>query len=301
MEEGLVKWWNDAKGFGFIVRKQGPDVFVHHASIIAEGFRTLSEGQKVTFDVVEGPKGLQAKNVLAIKEDEPAQQQEEVSAEPDLLAIGLFDDTLRLVSLTADGTYKFVDDLGCYHNILYVCASETLALREAVDEFEYLINSSKVAERDFQNFFERHPQFITNDEYKAAHPHLVLEREEGSTLIPDFVLEPLNDGALCDLLELKLPSAQVFVLKKGRARYSAAVLDACAQLREYRAFFDDNANRNAVYKEYGLTSYKPRMFVIIGRKGGCDPIQLRRAQDDLPALFLKTYDDILARMKKRLG
>lgn len=65
-EEGVVKWFNDAKGYGFIVRQQGPDVFVHHASIIAEGFRTLSEGDKVTFEVIEGPKGLQAKNVIKI-------------------------------------------------------------------------------------------------------------------------------------------------------------------------------------------------------------------------------------------
>jgi cold shock protein len=62
-EQGTVKWFNDCKGYGFITRKWGPDVFVHHASIIAEGFRTLSEGDRVTFDVVEGPKGLQAKNV----------------------------------------------------------------------------------------------------------------------------------------------------------------------------------------------------------------------------------------------
>lgn len=65
-EEGVVKWFNDAKGYGFIVRQQGPDVFVHHASIIAEGFRTLTEGDKVTFEVIEGPKGLQAKNVVKI-------------------------------------------------------------------------------------------------------------------------------------------------------------------------------------------------------------------------------------------
>jgi CspA family cold shock protein len=65
-EQGTVKWFNDAKGYGFITRPHGADVFVHHASIIAEGFRTLSEGDRVTFDVVEGPKGLQAKNVVKI-------------------------------------------------------------------------------------------------------------------------------------------------------------------------------------------------------------------------------------------
>jgi cold shock protein len=65
-EQGTVKWFNETKGYGFIVREQGADVFVHHADIKAEGFRTLAEGDRVNFDVVEGPKGLQAKNVVKI-------------------------------------------------------------------------------------------------------------------------------------------------------------------------------------------------------------------------------------------
>jgi CspA family cold shock protein len=65
-EQGTVKWFNDAKGYGFIVRENGPDVFVHHASIVAEGFRTLAEGDRVEFDVVQGPKGLQAEHVRKI-------------------------------------------------------------------------------------------------------------------------------------------------------------------------------------------------------------------------------------------
>ena len=58
-----MKWFNDAKGFGFITREQGPDVFVHHTAIQSEGFRSLSEGEVVEFEVVKGPKGLQAANV----------------------------------------------------------------------------------------------------------------------------------------------------------------------------------------------------------------------------------------------
>ena len=65
-EQGTVKWFNDSKGYGFIVREHGADVFVHHADIVAEGFRTLAEGDRVSFDVAEGPKGLQAKNVVKI-------------------------------------------------------------------------------------------------------------------------------------------------------------------------------------------------------------------------------------------
>ncbi len=64
MATGTVKWFNDAKGFGFITQDGGgEDVFCHHTAIQAEGFRTLAEGQKVTFDVNRGPKGLQAANV----------------------------------------------------------------------------------------------------------------------------------------------------------------------------------------------------------------------------------------------
>jgi cold shock protein len=63
VEKGTVKWFNDAKGFGFITRENGPDVFVHHTAIQGEGFRSLNEGDHVTFDLVKGPKGLQAANV----------------------------------------------------------------------------------------------------------------------------------------------------------------------------------------------------------------------------------------------
>ena len=62
-QTGTVKWFNDAKGFGFITTDGGEDVFVHSSAIQSRGFRSLSEGAQVEFDVIEGPKGLQAANV----------------------------------------------------------------------------------------------------------------------------------------------------------------------------------------------------------------------------------------------
>jgi len=66
MEQGTVKWFNDAKGFGFISRQSGGDVFVHFSAIRSSGFRSLQEGQAVEFSVTTGPKGLQAENVQII-------------------------------------------------------------------------------------------------------------------------------------------------------------------------------------------------------------------------------------------
>jgi CspA family cold shock protein len=64
--QGTVKWFNGTKGYGFIARDEGPDVFVHYSAIEGRGFRTLQEGQRVEFTLEQGPKGLQASNVVAL-------------------------------------------------------------------------------------------------------------------------------------------------------------------------------------------------------------------------------------------
>ena len=66
MAEGTVKWFNDQKGFGFITQDDGSDVFVHHSAIQSEGFRTLAESDRVSYETVETPKGLQAEKVVKL-------------------------------------------------------------------------------------------------------------------------------------------------------------------------------------------------------------------------------------------
>ena len=66
MKKGTVKWFNAEKGFGFISREEGDDVFVHFSAIQGEGFKTLEEGQKVTFDITEGARGPQAANIVKL-------------------------------------------------------------------------------------------------------------------------------------------------------------------------------------------------------------------------------------------
>ena len=66
MANGRVKWFNNSKGYGFIAREDGPDVFVHYSAIRGEGYRSLDEGEEVEFEITEGPKGPQAENVVRV-------------------------------------------------------------------------------------------------------------------------------------------------------------------------------------------------------------------------------------------
>lgn len=80
-------------------------------------------------------------------------------------------------------------------------------------------------------------------------------------------------------------------MKKRRMRFSAAVLEACAQLREYSEFFNEEKNRRKIQEDHGLLAFKPKMFVIIGRRGDVNPIDVRKMESDFPNLNLRTYDD----------
>jgi cold shock CspA family protein len=296
-ENGTVKWWHDGKGYGFVNRKKnGEDVFVHFSFIQSSDRPTLVENEEVEFEVVKGPKGWQAENVVRLEEKADS------DAEPgdEFVALALLDGKLKVVALTQDGSYRFLSDQQKLFDLLYVHSCETRALRIAVEELEHLINDPAVKESQLQDFFERYPEFIKNDQYKAAHAHVVLRREDGEALIPDFVLEPVGQGRLCDILDLKLPSTEIFVLKQRRERFSAAVYEACAQLREYSFYFDDERNREAVARACGLLAYRPKMFVVIGRRGKISPIQLRKVEQDVPRLNLLTYDDLLERARYKL-
>lgn len=300
MATGIVKWFNDEKGFGFIKSDvDGEDLFAHFSAIEMDGFKSLKEGQLVSFEVVQGPKGRQASTISAA----PTTALEEPNETPvtEFIALALVNDSVRLVSWSEDGKFRFLDTHQNLHSIVYVVSSETVKFKRAIEELEHLINSAVSKESDFQDFFERYPSFILPAEYKHAHAHITLAQEGSSSLIPDFILEPSDQGSLCDLLELKLPKHGVYVGTDNRKRFSSAIAEAAAQLREYRKFFDDTRNRNRVQDAYGLLSYKPKMFLVIGRRSQIDPMTARDIQMDAPDLVLRTYDEVLGRAKSVLS
>lgn len=170
---------------------------------------------------------------------------------------------------------------------------------EATGELEELINSG-APERDFQRFFEEWPQFLLAlGPYASAHAQLVMRREDGTSLIPDFFLERL-DSNFCDILDLKLPSVELVRRQKNRTRFRSAVMDSVAQLEAYRNWFDDRGNREDFRDRYGIASYRPRVVIIVGRRQSYfDEVEQIRLVSQLPAwVELKTYDDVLDQVER---
>jgi hypothetical protein len=269
--------------------------------------RELNFWRAIYDDIEEGQQNELDTNLraefekLSALEQRSLPDQEKETSDTDLVALALEGKEIRLISVTSDGTYRLLDRSQNLLNILYVYSKEIQALEGAVEEFESLINNAQVKESDLQTFFERNPQFILGEQYSAAHSRIVLQRDAAEPLKPDFVLEPADQSRLCDILELKHPLAPAFVLKARRFRFSAGVFEACAQLREYSLYFDEEKNRKAIQSTYGLLAYKPRMFVIIGRLGRVSPIDLRKIELDHPNLNFQTYDGVLAMAKRKLA
>jgi len=218
----------------------------------------------------------------------------------ELTGIALLDGKCKLVGMSQDNSCLFQDGNNQLHNIIYPYLIDLPILKDAIDEFEYLINDRLVTESKLHNFFERNPEFILNNEHSKAYSKIILQDDSGKILIPDFVLEPCDTRGLCDLLEIKKPIDKLYVNKENRIRFTSNVAEAVAQLREYEHYFDEKSHRNNVYFKYGLNIYKPKMFLIIGRSGSAHPMVRRKAELDYPSCVIKTYDDILLHMKRRI-
>jgi anti-anti-sigma factor len=172
-------------------------------------------------------------------------------------------------------------------------------LREEIEEFEFLVNKDGVNELELQRFLEKHPDFLLGSDYNRVHPSITLYREEGS-LIPDFMLEPHWSHTTCDLLDLKLPTERIIVGSENRQGFSAAVMKALYQLREYHDYFENRENRNRILEMHGISAYKPKLYVVIGRSQFIDPLIRAKAESDHKQLRLYTYDEILLRAKYRI-
>ncbi len=163
-----------------------------------------------------------------------------------------------------------------------------------------LINSKSTREHDLQKFLEAHPAFLKGLNYSNIYPQVVLQRDDGTSLRPDFILEPYDD-AWCDILDIKLPGQSVIVGRNDRATLAAGIHEVAAQLREYAAYFEQDRYRKWVREKYGLRVYRPRLIAVVGRdmKRMAEE-EVRRAMTAYEDLQIMTFDQLVTHAKSRL-
>jgi GTPase SAR1 family protein len=229
------------------------------------------------------------------------QIEESLSNKFDTLGIEFENGILKPVLLKVEKLNNII-----YPNSLLVCTTPYIIVpqvnyywKKALDDFEKLINSSDTDENHIQRFFEIHQDFLKGVDYKKVISQPILSQTDGN-MKPDFLLCP-HDRIFGDIFELKLPSHKLISGKKNRIKFSSAVEDAIAQTRHYREFFNSEENRNIVLKRYGLTAYKPKITVLVGKTPEGFPeekmIDLKNYElrDNIDII---TYDDFFGKMKR---
>ena len=184
---------------------------------------------------------------------------------------------------------------------LNLISTEKYFLYQQVEQLEWLINKDNTTEYDIQKFLENNPWFLLGIEYKSLHSQLILTREDIGNLKPDFMLERVDNGFV-DIVELKRPQEKLVVGDSNRRTFSHAMMSALGQLREYRNYFEESANRKEFYGKYGLNAYKPKISVVIGRNVDFQsPMERINLIDEYKNLNLLTFDDLIIKAKSRLS
>lgn len=167
-------------------------------------------------------------------------------------------------------------------------------------EFEQILANPRTREKHIQAFLERYPAFLRGLGYKNLYPQVVLSRDDGTSLRPDFILEPF-DGAWCDILDVKLPKERVIVGTRDRAALAAGIHEVAAQLREYAAYFEQDRYRKLVKDRYGLSVYRPRLIALVGRHvAPHDQLQVRRAMTQYEQMRMLTFDELVSHAQNRM-
>jgi hypothetical protein len=167
---------------------------------------------------------------------------------------------------------------------------------ESIEELSELVNSKATKEPDLQRYFERYPSLLCEDSSYRIYSQIVLERDDGTTLRPDFFLEPVSTGLeqLPTVVDLKLPTEDLILNQKNRSRFYSKIYQYAAQLREYGDYLDSPTNRKRVMECYGIKALRPRLVMIVGKDyGTADYSLIERVNRSIFPVEVKTYNDIL--------
>lgn len=173
-------------------------------------------------------------------------------------------------------------------------------LHTELEELQQLLALPDTRESAIQRYLEQHPALFQALGYVNVYPQVVLARDDGTSLRPDFILEPAGRD-WCDILDIKVPQMKTVVGSRDRQTLAAHIHELSAQLREYSAYFEDERLAKRIEDVYGIKCYKPRLIGIVGRDPKTDDErQLRRLMTAYSDVDIVTFDQLLCLAQTRL-
>jgi hypothetical protein len=179
-----------------------------------------------------------------------------------------------------------------------ICSTESSVNYDAaLRELETLIKKPKIRERELQEFFEENPEFLIclDQRYSEIRSHVCLIDGDGNKLVPDFMMR-IEDSDIWDIVELKLPNAQLAVGATGTHRTSAVAARGIAELLKYRDYFDIADNRNRFTARYGAHGYEPALVLVLGR--GPQTYDWSIVKGRFPQVRVVSYDTLFERAQQ---
>jgi len=181
-----------------------------------------------------------------------------------------------------------------------IAAKTATVLAPQIGELEFLLKDKRVREAEIQNHLEQNPALLESLGYRHVYPQIVLQRDDGTSLRPDFIVQPTSDE-WCDVIDIKLPKMRTVVGIRDRKTLAAAVHELAAQLREYAAYFEDERLSRRLEQLYGIKCYRPRLIGVIGTDPRlADDRQMRRLMTAYSDIKILTFDQLLQHAKNRL-
>lgn len=173
-------------------------------------------------------------------------------------------------------------------------------LADELLELEVLINTEGIREASIQRYLERHPNILRALGYRDIFAQVVLRRDDGTSLRPDFMLRPVGND-WCDILDLKVPRLQPIVGGRDRISLSHGLHQLGAQLREYGRYFENESYAKRVEQVLGIKCYRPALIGVVGRDlGVADERQVRAAMTMYENTKIVTFDEVVRIARSRI-
>lgn len=197
-----------------------------------------------------------------------------------------------------------LDPLGIAYSRLILIAERSPIAGVAVDLFEEMLNIPTTSERDLQNFFEQHPEFLLGDAYDSywAQPSLA-SLDKKRVIRPDFVLKPVGSSQKTwdwTIIDLKAPNVALFASRRFHMSLSYHVHRLVTQLKDYADFFADSRNQEAIRQRFGGVVPKPNLVGVIGRLPGDHVDEYAVLRSRANGVTITTYDEILELRRARV-